>query len=229
MKKITLMLLAISVFGFFLSCQSEKASAPAPKPVETSKYITKNQTGTFDGYFFSFWTNGGGTVSMTVKKGGNYTCTWSNAGDFTCGTGWYPGSDRTINYKCATWDITGSGYLAVYGWTTLPLVEYYIVENWGNFRPTYSTKGTLTSDGATYEIYTHEQVDQPSINGTATFMQYWSVRQTPTETGKDNVVTTANHFKAWKSKGLEMGRFHYQIMLTEGFGSGGGYSDVTCW
>ena len=228
MKKIPLIISALVTVGLLFSCNSEKANVAKP-PAAANKYITKNQTGNFGGYFYSFWTNGGGSVGMTINPGGNYSVSWNNPGDFTCGVGWSTGTDRNITYNCKTWESSGGAYLAVYGWTTNPLIEYYIVENWGNFRPTYSNVGTVTSDGATYDLYKHEQVDQPSINGTATFMQYWSVRRTPTEVGKDHVVTTGNHFKAWTGNGLKMGRFNYQIMLTEAFGAGGGYSNVTCW
>lgn len=58
---------------------------------------------------------------------------------------------------------------------TNPLVEYYVVENQGNGYNTGGTKkGTLTSDGATYDVWQHQQTNQPSIQGTSTFQQYIS-------------------------------------------------------
>lgn len=56
--------------------------------------ITSPQTGTNNGYYYSFWTNGGGNAAYTNKAGGEYAVTWSNVGDFTCGKGWNPGSAR---------------------------------------------------------------------------------------------------------------------------------------
>ncbi|KAK7715544.1 hypothetical protein SLS63_011449 [Diaporthe eres] len=166
---------------------------------------SQSQTGTHNGYYYSFWTDGGSQVTYTNGPGGQYSVTWGS---------WNPGSARQISYS-GTYSPNGNSYLAVYGWTRNPLIEYYVVENFGTYNPsTGATRlGSVTSDGGTYDIYRTQRVNQPSIDGTATFYQYWSVRQSKRTGGTVNMAT---HFNAWTQAGLTLGTHNYQIVATEG-------------
>src|SRR5581483_12467128 len=80
--------LAVVATSLFLSSTSPAHAASARNASCTT--ITSNRTGT-DGNFYSFWTAGSGSVSMTECTGGNYSTRWSGVGDFVAGKGWFPG------------------------------------------------------------------------------------------------------------------------------------------
>ena len=85
--------------------------------------------------------------------------------------------------------------------------------------------GTVTSDGATYTIWTDTRTNEPSIEGTSTFNQYISMRDSGTSSG---TVTVENHFAAWAAAGLELGTMNFQVIAVESWdGSGSAQQSVT--
>jgi endo-1,4-beta-xylanase len=191
--------------------------------------VHNNGTGTNNGFFYSLFTSSGSstmTFPNAAQFPGNYALTWSGVGDVVGGKGWNPGSNRTVNYNVGS----GNGFntISVYGWTTNPLVEYYINELGSLFVANATHKGSVNSDGHTYQTYIHQQVNQPSIIGTATFNQYldaWG----GSSMGANHAVTTGTHFTHWQSLGMPMGAFNYQILATEAFNGASGSVNASVW
>jgi endo-1,4-beta-xylanase len=191
--------------------------------------VSGNGTGTNSGYYYSLYSSGG-SASMTFPQAstypGNYAMTWSGVSDVVGGKGWSTGGNMTVGYNIGS----ASGYntISIYGWTTSPLVEYYITELGSLYTADATYKGSVTSDGHTYSTYEHEQVNQPSIEGTATFEQYldaWG----GSSIGSNHTVTTGNHFSHWESLGMPLGSFNYMILGTEAYNGASGEVNATVW
>jgi endo-1,4-beta-xylanase len=104
----------------------------------------------------------------------------------------------------------------VYTWSGIG--ETYILENFGPYNPCSQGThiGTLNSDGGTYDVC--------HVSRSATYQQFWSVRQSKRSSG---TVTTANHYNYYNAHGLSFNpatNATYQIVSTEGFGSQGSAS-----
>lgn len=214
-KRMRILLSLLLCFVFTLFTVDVKA--------ETS--ITSSKIGYQDGYSYELWKDSGDT-SMTLGSGGTFSCEWSNIGNALFRRGMRFDDTKTqeqlgnisVEYDC-DYQPSGNSYLCVYGWTTSPLIEYYIVDSWGSWRPPgASSKGTITVDGATYDIYETKRVNQPSIIGNATFKQFWSVRTSKRTSG---TISVSDHFKEWDKAGMQMGKMHEVAFTIEGYRSSG--------
>ncbi len=191
--------------------------------------VYNNGTGTNNGYYYSLYTSSGSATMTFPEAGsypGNYAISWSGVGDMVGGKGWQTGSAQTIGYNVGS----ASGYntISIYGWLTNPLVEYYITELGSLYTGNATYKGSVSSDGHNYNTYEHQQVNQPSIEGTQTFEQYldsWG----GAGTGSNHTVTTANHFNHWKNLGMSVGNYNYQILGTEAYNGLSGEVNATVW
>jgi endo-1,4-beta-xylanase len=216
-----LRLLLGAVFAAILAA----AAAALPSPAQAATQICSNQTGTNGGFYYQMWSNGQGSACITLNSGNSYSTSWSGIGDFVAGVGWGTGTNNSVSYSGSLSASGGTSLVSLYGWTTNPLVEYYVMENYVGSPPTAGTyMGQVSSDGGTYNIYEHQQVNQPSIQGTATFQQYLAIRTAPRSSG---TITFTNFVNAWASHGMNLGTRNYEIMATEAWGGGSGNSSIT--
>jgi len=191
--------------------------------------VHNNGTGTNNGFFYSLFTSSGSSTMTFPSAGqypGNYAISWSGVGDMVGGKGWSTGSARTVGYNVGA--ANGYNTISIYGWTTNPLVEYYITELGSLYTGNATFKGSVSSDGHTYNTYEHLQVNQPSIIGTATFEQYLDAWGGASK-GANHSVTTGNHFNHWRSLGMNMGNFNYMILGTEAYNGASGSVNATVW
>ncbi len=200
------------------------------------------ETGQRDGYDWELWNQDGkGTVNMSVGDNGSFTCSWNGIENCLFRTGQKLGSTKTYHKYDGIYldyDVDyfpkGNSYMCVYGWTengsgTYPTVEYYIVDAWGSWRPpgANNSLGTVEANGHKYDIYRTERINQPSIHGTETFYQYWSVRQdnparNNAETNISGRISISKHFEEWEKVGMDMSGVMYEVALNvEGYQSSG--------
>lgn len=195
--------------------------------------FTENITGSADGYDYELWKDNGDTTFNVEPGGGTFSCEWSNINNalfrrgqkFDCTQTYQELGNISIDYG-VDYQPDGNSYMCVYGWTRDPLIEYYIVESWGTWRPPGAPMelGTIVVDGATYDVYKTTRYEQPSIDGTQTFDQYWSVRRDkPTGDGTkiEGTISISKHFDAWKQIGLELGNMYEVALTIEGYQSQG--------
>lgn len=230
MKRIkTVGILLLLLMCFLAACNSaETKPLPSTAPTETQTLplvITENELGALDGYDYELWKDTG-TTEMTLNGSGTYSCQWEEINNalfrigrkFDCTKSWEDIGAIQVNYGADYYPV-GNSYLCIYGWTREPLVEYYIVQSWGNWRPPGAESiGTVTIDDSTYDVYVTTRTNQPSIDGTQTFQQFWSVRKGKRSEG---TVSVTEHFRAWQELGLELGKLYEVALTVEGYQSSG--------
>ncbi len=211
---------------------SSSSNCAGPTLTSGTQQCSSNLVGTSGNYGWQIWSAGTGGCFTPHGVGAAFKATWNNSGDFLAREGCAWNATKTYDqYGDITADYAytktgtdgGFSFVGVYGWSNNPLIEYYIVDDWfGSATPPTANGtlvGTLAVDGGTYNIYKHQQVNQPSYLGTNdTFWQYFSIRQTQRQCGH---IDVSAHFKKWASLSLNLGvLFEAKLLIEVGGGSG---------
>ena len=192
----------------------------------TQSAIAGSTTGTNGGYYWGIYTEGSGTSTVTFPSTKGIKCVWTSGfGDIGWGKGWKPGSVKTVKYKIDSASSVVHS-IGLYGWTTSPLIEYYI-DSIGS--PSGTAIGTVTTDGYTYNSFKFQRVSKPSIQGTCTFWQYKDGRKYTQGKAGDTVThTMSNHVNHWKSAGGQgWGSTVYDLLVEQESFSGPGTAQLT--
>ena len=226
------------VMGVSMLPHAALTSLAAPGQVLSVGNGQNQHKGNSDGFSYEIWLdNTGGSGTMTLGQGATFKAEWSasvSRGNFLARRGLdfgsqkratdypYIGMDYEADYR-QTGSASGNSRLCVYGWfqnkglAGVPLVEYYIIEDWVDWCPDAPGK-MVTIDGAQYKIFKMEH-SGPSINsGFETFWQYFSVRQDKRKSGH---ITVSDHFKAWANEGWAIGNLYEVALNAEGYQSSG--------
>jgi len=203
-------------------------------------------------YSYEVWSEGGSDHSLTwygpdQKGGAAFRVEWNNPNDFLGRLGYYWNEKKPYTYyknlycdfaftRSANMTAGNYSYIGIYGWSKNPMIEYYIVEDWyGNqWQPNAdpittnttsgSVVGTFNIDGSDYNIIKSTRVNKPSLEGIATFDQYFSIRLSPRKSG---TISITEHFKKWESLGLVLGTNMYEAKFLVEAAGGVGWFDAS--
>ncbi len=187
------------------------------------------------GYDYELWSqNGAGNATMTLnpstENGGAFSVEWSGTINMLARSGKRWGSNSTVTVQNVgnitsefevEWSSTDNvKYVSVYGWgyydqQDIPSgfsneIEYYIVQDRGSYNPTQGGKkfGSAVIDGISYDFYTTDRIQQPSLSGTSTFKQYWSIPSNTSQHRTKGTISISKHFSEWAKVGMKMGRLY---------------------
>jgi hypothetical protein len=178
-----------------------------------------NGTGGEGNLAWEIWSNTG-QGGLTTYDTPALIASWNNSGGYLgrIGFEWggfgdtpVPHDQRgTITAQFAsrkTGSAGGYSYVGMYGWTTNPCVEWYIVDDSYNNMPINPGMTTeedrVDIDGGTYIMYTRPTTGTGGsrCSGATNWIQYYSVR---TEARACGVISLTEHFNAWQGLGMDM-------------------------
>ena len=170
---------------------------------------------------WQIWSSTGKGELTTFDGVPAFRASWNEAGDYLGRIGFEWGNNGapytahgTISAQFVAKKTVGTGnggglysYIGMYGWTTNPCVEWYVIDDSFKQMPVNPgntvNKGEVDIDGGTYIMYTRDTsgTGGSRCSGVNNWVQYYSVRKTARDCG---VISLTEHFEAWDSLGMSM-------------------------
>jgi hypothetical protein len=204
-------------------------------PSGGTDFCGQDKTGTAGALHWELWSNTlSSSACITTYSTPAFSARWNNNGDYLARVGLeFGNSGKTYDqygtikadfaYK-KTGSAGGYSYIGIYGWSTNPCVEWYIVDDRFGTMPfnayNATLKGTTPIDGADYKLFQNKTngTGGSKCSGVSQWDQFWSIRQTARQCG---TITISDHFKAWEAAGLKLGGLlEAKILVETGGGSG---------
>jgi endo-1,4-beta-xylanase len=205
----------------------------AMMPTNGTKHTGLGQGGK-DNLAWQLWANSANNGSITTFSTPAFSAEWNNAGDYLARIGYEWGNagkayetygqiSAQFAYK-RTGTAGGYSYIGIYGWSTNPCVEWYIVDDSYGMMPVNpgntTNKGTVRIDEGDYILYTRQTTGTGGsrCSGTSSWAQYYSIRKTARQCG---TISITKHFDAWKAATMPLGNLlEAKILVEVGGGAG---------
>ena len=250
MKNKTMNLCLALMMGASVSAYAVDACTAADMPLKGDAHVVTSSTnGSFSGSALSYqlWFDGSNTPNgkkLTYYDGGLFKAEWDDTYDFLARVGFsYDGDgvnlktkNFSLNYRYTKNVESGGAYVGVHGWTTKPLNEFFIIDDWVGDIESFGRKfGEIEVDGAKYAIYALLHEEGEAFREYTYFMRITSIRETPRECGHISVSAHLNKFAelftgqtdsipnlkgTLKNVSLKFGNLSSVMATVEAFGDG---------
>lgn len=192
-----------------------------------------NTQGGKDNLAWQIWSNGGSGSLTTFDNTAAFIATWNNSGDYLgrLGFEWGNSGKAFTAYGDITADLAFKkngtagqySYVGIYGWSTNPCIEWYIVDDSYSMMP-FNTgnqpSGTVDLDGGTYNLVKRNTSGTGGnrCGNVSNWDQFYSIRHTGRQCG---TISVSEHFKVWDSKGWKLGNLlEVKILVEAASGAG---------
>jgi endo-1,4-beta-xylanase len=191
-----------------------------------------NSQGGKDNLAWQIWSNGSPGYLTTFSTPA-FIARWNNSGDYLGRLGFEWGNSGkaytaygTIKADVAFKKSGNAGqysYVGIYGWSTNPCIEWYIVDDSFHTMP-FNTGdpvvGTFELDGGTYNLVKRNTSGTGGnrCGNVTRWDQFYSIRKTGRQCG---TISISDHFKKWDSMGWKLGNLLEAKIVVEAAGGVG--------